>query len=105
MQIKINSIWCAKEMKEVTKVCVVLLIVISIILSAILWHPWINQQAVNDYVDEAYPNYNIRSTLTEWHPYGYHFIVEIYILGQWTKVGSGFINILGNVTDLVIDFG
>jgi len=91
-------------MKEVTKVGVILLIAISIGLSTILWHPWINQQFVNDYVDESYPDYNIRATLTDWNPYGHHFIVEIHILNQWTKVGSGFVNIFYKVTDLEIDF-
>jgi len=91
-------------MKEVAKVGAILLIAISIILSAILCHPWINQQFVNDYIDKAYPNYNIRATLTDWNPYGHHFIVEIYILGRWTKVDSGFVNIFGKVTDLKIDY-
>ena len=93
-------------MKEFTKVCAVLLIVISIISIAILWHPWINQQTANDYIDETYLylDHNIRATLTDWHPYGHHFIVEIHILNRWTKVGSGFVNIFGKVTDLEIDF-
>ena len=90
--------------EEFMKVCAVLLIVISIISIAVLCHPWINQQTVNDYIDEAYPHINIRATLTDWHPYGYHFIVEKRILNQWTKVGSGFVNIFCKVTDLEIDF-
>ena len=91
-------------MKEITKICVVLLIVISIVISAILLHPWINQQYVDDYLDEEYPHINIRAILTEWHPYGHHFIVEIRILNQWTNVGSGFVDIFYKITDLKIDF-
>jgi len=91
-------------MKEITKICVVLLIVISIVISAILLHPWINQQYVDDYLDEEYPHINIRAILTEWHPYGHYFIVEMCILNRWTKVGSGFVDIFYKITDLKIDF-
>ena len=87
------------------KVCVVLLIVVPIAISAtILSHPWINQLYVDEYLKEEYPHINIRATLTEWHPYGHHFIVEISILNRWTKVGSGFVDIYGKITDLKIDF-
>jgi len=92
-------------MKKIMKVCAVLLIVIPTAIGAtILIHPWINQQYVNEYLEEEYPHINIRATLTEWHPYGHHFIVEIRILNQWTKVGSGFVDIYGKITDLKIDF-
>ncbi len=84
-------------------------IVLVLLIGTVLWHPWINQQAVDEYLDsymeENYPGLlgDIRITLTDWEPLGHNFIVELSVSETWVKVGNGFINIFVSVTELELD--
>jgi len=95
-------------MKKSTIIISTVAIVATIILGTVLLHPWINQQAVDEYmewyVEENYPEFvdRIKATLTTWHPFGYHFKIEFYsdLTEEWLDIGTGFVDIVGKISNL-----